>query len=72
MNQLDEWDDLGMTPLLYAVYRGNPEEVKSLLDQGADPNRPSRDGGTPLWHAEDDFGLIEVAALLRQYGAKSK
>ena len=62
MDRLDEWDELGRTPLLYAVYRGNLEDVKSILDQGADPNRPSRAGGTPLWHAEDDFGLTEVAA----------
>jgi ankyrin repeat protein len=72
MNPLDEWDDLGMTQLLYAVVRGDREEVKSLLERGADPNRPNQRGDTPLWHAEDDFGLTEIAALLRQYGATRK
>jgi len=61
-----------MTPLLYAVFRGDVDEVKRLLEAGADPNRPSNLGSTPLWHAEGDFGLVEVAAVLRQYGATVK
>jgi len=28
------------------------------------------DGTTALWQAEDDFGLTEIAALLRSYGAQ--
>lgn len=71
-NPLDEWDDAGMTPLLYAVFRGDVEEVRSLLDRGADPDRPNKAGDAPLWHAEDDFGLTEIAALLRQRGAMRK
>jgi ankyrin repeat protein len=72
VNPLDEWDQAGMTPLLIAVYRGDQKRVRELLDQGADPNRPNNMGETPLWHAEDNFGLTEIAVLLRQYGATAK
>ena len=63
----------GMTPLLSAVYRGDAEAVRILLSAGADPsfNPTPRDRShTPLWHAEDDFGLMEIAALLRSCGAQ--
>ena len=72
VNELDAWDECGMTQLLTAVFRGDKEKVRELLELGADPDRPSDLGGTPLWHAEDDFGLTEIAALLRQYGATVK
>jgi ankyrin repeat protein len=71
-NPLDEWDESGMTPLLWAIFRGDTEKVRALLAAGADPNRRSRTGDSPLWHAEDDFGLTDIAALLRQYGATEK
>ena len=67
INELDAWDTDGMTPLLYAVFVGDVEKVQRLLEMGADPNRPSSTGETPLWYAEDDFGLVEVAKVLRQY-----
>ena len=70
--ELDEWDDVGMTPLMIAVFRGDVESVRELLEKGADPNRRISDGTTPLWRAEDDFGLTEIAALLRSYGATEK
>ena len=70
--EMDAWDTNGMTPLLNAIFAGDKDRVRRLLDMGADPNRPSNAGGTPLWHAEDDFGLIEIAQLLRQYGATAK
>jgi ankyrin repeat protein len=58
-----------MTPLLWAIFRGDVECVRVLLEGGADPNlRPNRTD-SPLWHAEDDFGLIEIADLLKSYGA---
>jgi ankyrin repeat protein len=59
-----------MTPLLWAIFRGDIEAVRMLLEHGADPNvRPNAED-SPLWHAEEDFGLMEIAALLRSYGAK--
>ena len=64
--------DGGMTPLLIAVYRGDEDVVRLLLRNGADPNLrpdPNDSSHTPLWHAEDDFGLTAVAELLKAYGA---
>ena len=70
LNQVDEtW----MTPLLYAIYRGDIESAKILLEAGANPNfnpSPTDPTHTPLWHAEHDFGLKEIAELLRLYGAE--
>jgi hypothetical protein len=68
---IDAWDELGMTRLLHAVFRGDLEAVDLLLRAGANPNRSQRDDptATPLWHAEDDFGLHEIAARLRTGGA---
>lgn len=69
---IDTYDENGITQLLYAVFRGDPAEVQSVLEQGADCNKPQRDDSTatPLWHAEEDFGLVEIAELLRRYGAR--
>jgi len=71
LSSIDDYDENGMTPLLYAVWIGDMEAVKSLLDNGADPNKPQRGevSSTPLWHAEEDFGLTAIANLLRAYGA---
>ncbi len=65
-------DHLGMAPLHYAVYRGDYDTVKILLENGANPDLRTDDGGTALYHAEDDFDLPEIAALLRQHGAVLK
>lgn len=69
---IDEYDENGMTQLLCAVFKGDVAEVQSLLELGADCNRPHRDDATatPLWHAEEDFGLFDIAKLLRRYGAR--
>ena len=72
--ELDRADEYSMTPLLYAVYQGNFDAVRILLEAGADPNfnpTPSDPSHTPLWHAEHDFGLCEIASLLRGHGAVS-
>jgi ankyrin repeat protein len=65
-------DDLGMTPLLWAVYGGYAEIVDSLCSAGADVDLRAATGETALWHAEDDFGLMNVAAVLRRHGATEK
>jgi ankyrin repeat protein len=69
---IDAYDSYGMTRLIHAVYEGNLAKVEALLVQGADCNKPQRDDptATPLWHAEDDFGLTDIAALLRRHGAR--
>ena len=62
----------GMTPLLIAVFRGDIDMVRLLLEKGADPNlrgNPMDASSCPLWHAEDDFGLIDIAKVLKSYGA---
>jgi len=71
-DDVNAWDEHGMTPLLSAVFIGHPEAVRLLLSVGADPNRPSRDDptDTPLWRARDDFGLAGIADLLVQAGAR--
>jgi ankyrin repeat protein len=64
--------DTGMTPLMFAIYRGDEDAVRLLLDSGADPNlrpNPSDPSHSPLWHAEDDFGLTAIAEILKSYGA---
>ena len=67
-DNLNELDD-GMTPLLWAVFRGDIDAVRLLLESGADPNVRPNPSDSPLWHAEDDFGLKEIAELLKSYGA---
>ena len=65
VNELSE----RMSPLLWAIFRGDLECVRVLLEGGADPNLRPNPTDSPLWHAEDDFGLIEIADLLKSYGA---
>ena len=45
----------GLTPLLYATRFGCLDCVKSLLKAGADINRPTPDGVTPLMNAIDNL-----------------
>ena len=61
-----------MAPLHYAVWRNDLDVAEILLKAGADPNLKTHDQATPLWYAEDDFGLHEMATLLRRYGAVEK
>jgi len=65
MNELDA----GMTPLLWAIFRGDIDAVRLLLESGADPDVRPNPSDSPLWHAEDDFGLGSIAELLKLYGA---
>lgn len=62
--------DAGMTPLLWAIFRGDIDAVRLLLKSGADPNVRPNPSDSPLWHAEDDFGLTAIADLLKSYGAR--
>ena len=67
--KLNELQD-GLAPLHWAIYRGDFEMVKLLLESGANPNVQTLSGDSPLWHAEDDFGLTEIAELLKSGAAK--
>ena len=58
----------GLTPLLYATRFGCVDCVKSLLKAGADINRPTPDGVTPLMNALDNLQW-DVASYLLDQGA---
>jgi ankyrin repeat protein len=45
---LNGQDDEGMTPLACAIVQEQMEAVRFLLDKGADPNIPDKNGDTPL------------------------
>jgi len=63
-DNLNEFDG-GLTPLLWAIFRGDVDAVRLLLESGADANVRPNPSDSPLWHAEDDFGLTEIAELLK-------
>lgn len=56
-------DDSGLTPMIYAVKKKNPEIVKLLVDNGADINKRN-----PLCYAIKK-GYEEIAAILIEKGA---
>jgi ankyrin repeat protein len=58
----------GLTPLLYAARAGCLGCVKTMLDAGADQDRPNPDGMTPLLMALDN-GHPDVALYLLEHGA---
>lgn len=66
---LDELDNLGNSPLHWAVMRGDIETVELLLKANANPNVLSSDGITPKWSAVD-FCLVEIADLLTSFGGR--
>ncbi|HSB11321.1 MAG TPA: ankyrin repeat domain-containing protein, partial [Blastocatellia bacterium] len=56
----------GTTPLMQAVMYGDAGSVRSLLDNGADPNIRNEAGATALMWAVDD---LEKTRLLLDHGA---
>jgi len=64
-------DDEGMTPLAGAVVQEQVGVVTFLLDHGADPNIPNKNGLTPLEHAcgRDKGNALVLAQLLLAKGA---
>ncbi len=58
----------GLTPLLYATRSGCLDCVKALLKAGADINRPTPEGVTPLLNAIDN-SKFDVANYLLDQGA---
>lgn len=70
LDTLNTRDDQGLTPLFHAVIRGDTEQVKSLLEKGADPNLSVPGTNlTPLHQALWD-SKEEIAKLLIIHGAK--
>jgi ankyrin repeat protein len=66
---LNELDELGNSPLHWAVMGGDLDIVELLLRSGANPNTMCSQGYTPKWSAAD-FGLHEIELLLNSYGGK--
>ena len=62
-------EELRITPLHYAAYQGNAEEVKKLLLQGSAVNARDTYGWTPL-HDAALRGNSEITTLLLQAGAE--
>src|SRR3954468_24788388 len=70
----DHVNNLGWTALLEAVILGDggathTEIVRLLVEAGANPKLPDRDGVTPLAHARRR-GFAEMAGILEKRGAK--
>ena len=53
----------GDSPMHYACFCGHVDAVQALINAGADPAKPSRDGKTPLESAKEE-GHDEVVRLL--------
>jgi ankyrin repeat protein len=60
--------DFGITPLMYAINKGDYAIVKYLVIRGADLNATSQDGSTPLIMAAK-YGRNDIIELLVDSGA---
>jgi ankyrin repeat protein len=58
----------GTTPLIAAAMEGFPDQVKALLEKGADPRQVDDAGKTALMYAKD-FGRKDAAAVLKTFVA---
>eukprot|EP01064_Diplonema_japonicum_P026313 TRINITY_DN37732_c0_g1_i1.p1 TRINITY_DN37732_c0_g1~~TRINITY_DN37732_c0_g1_i1.p1 ORF type:complete len:217 (+),score=46.11 TRINITY_DN37732_c0_g1_i1:55-651(+) len=57
----------GQSPLMLATLSGKTESVQALLDMGADPEVPEKDGYTPI-HGSGFQGRPEIAQILIKHG----
>jgi len=64
LSQLDEKDDFGITPLLWAVRRGDRDARLQLLAAGADPNVQPERGSTPFMMAMAKPSAVCAQALI--------
>ncbi len=64
---VDTSDDLGMTPLMYAIENGNSKSIKYLLSKGANPNLADNSGQTALHHACINNDIETINLLLDNY-----
>lgn len=69
---LDHVNNLGWTALIEAVILGDggpdhTETVRALVEAGANPKIPDRNGSTALQHAERR-GYVSIASILSQAG----
>jgi ankyrin repeat protein len=57
-------------PFYLSVFQGSEELIRYMLDRGAEVNKPSFDGDTPL-HGVCYVGKIGVMRILKEFGANS-
>jgi hypothetical protein len=68
--RVNDWDpEHDSTPLLTALYLGQPEAARLLLAAGADPNVRSSEGDTPLGLCAQ-CGDVTMARTLLRFGAR--
>lgn len=67
--EVDQREDEGATPLMYAAARGDLRTVEILLARGADPSAKDKDGWT-AWDWAVDKENPEIADLLAQAGGR--
>lgn len=75
--EINEKDNIGHSPLIYAIGREQVEAVRLLLEYGADPNNKDIKGITPLAFVADPQPIrdasaqkrLEIAQLLLDKGA---
>ena len=60
----------GRTALLTAAFEGNFENVKNLIEKGADVNVEKKDGKTALLLASGNSNGLQIIQYLIQNGAK--
>lgn len=65
---LEETDEQGFTPLLWASRQGYTQIVKLLLDKGADPNHEDKWMQATSGHKAAFWGHADVMELLIQHG----
>jgi ankyrin repeat protein len=68
LNALCDW---GRTPLYWAVLLEKPKLVRFLLQSGADPALHTRGDREHILHISASRGMLEVAALILQYGGRA-
>ena len=61
-------DKNGMTPLHFAAGFGNVKAIATLLNLGADANRPDKLGSAPIFYAN----VFEQTEALRLFGSHEK
>ena len=73
ITNVDESDGAGVTSLFHACHNNHPEVVRLLLEAGADPNRATGSGDTPLatacLHSLSQECDLAIISMLLEAGA---